>query len=102
MSRSLFPQFSLLALARWPLAEELKTDADGIVALAALRLMLESAGEGRKAAPPREGPRPSRKEPTMTDAMATFRTDVALENPQVPGARQVVKGALVDTGAALS
>jgi predicted aspartyl protease len=38
----------------------------------------------------------------MTDTMGMFRTDVELENPQVPGVRQLVKGALVDTGAALS
>jgi predicted aspartyl protease len=38
----------------------------------------------------------------MTDTMGTFRTDVELENPQVPGARLLVRAALVDTGAALS
>lgn len=38
----------------------------------------------------------------MADSMGTFHTDVELENPLVPGVRQAVKGALVDTGAVLS
>jgi predicted aspartyl protease len=38
----------------------------------------------------------------VTDNMGTFRTRVELENPLVPGERQVVTSALVDTGAALS
>lgn len=38
----------------------------------------------------------------MTDDMGTFRTDVELENPASPGARQRVIGVLVDTGAELS
>ena len=38
----------------------------------------------------------------MTDDMGTFRTDVELENPASPGARQRVGGVLVDTGAELS
>ena len=38
----------------------------------------------------------------MTDDMGTFRTDVELENPASPGARQHVAGVLVDTGAELS
>lgn len=38
----------------------------------------------------------------MSDEMGTFRIDVELENPARPGRRQVVKGALVDTGSELS
>lgn len=38
----------------------------------------------------------------MPDDMGTFRVDVAIENPARPGARSVVRGALVDTGAELS
>lgn len=38
----------------------------------------------------------------MPEPMGTFRTDVELENPLVPGERRIVRGALVDTGAALS
>jgi len=34
--------------------------------------------------------------------MGTFRTDVEVEHPSVPGRRSVVRAALVDTGAALS
>jgi predicted aspartyl protease len=36
------------------------------------------------------------------DTMGTFRTNVELANPLFAGDRVVVKGALVDTGAALS
>ena len=38
----------------------------------------------------------------MSAPMGTFRTDVELENPLVPGERRIVRAALVDTGAALS
>ncbi|MGH7637950.1 MAG: hypothetical protein ACREOK_09885, partial [Gemmatimonadaceae bacterium] len=38
----------------------------------------------------------------MVDDMGTFRTDVQLENPASPGARELVSGVLVDTGAELS
>ena len=38
----------------------------------------------------------------MTDYMGTFRTDVEIEHPSAPGDRRLVRGALVDTGAALS
>ena len=38
----------------------------------------------------------------MVDDMGTFRTEVELENPASPGARQHVSGVLVDTGAELS
>lgn len=34
--------------------------------------------------------------------MGTFRTDVDIENPALPGARRTIAGALVDTGAELS
>ena len=34
--------------------------------------------------------------------MGTFRVDVEFENPALPGARQVVRAALVDTGSELS
>ena len=37
----------------------------------------------------------------MTD-MGTFRIDVELENPVLPGERRTVRGVLVDTGAELS
>ena len=42
------------------------------------------------------------REMIMPDDMGTFRTDVELENPASPGARQRVTGVLVDTGAELS
>ena len=35
----------------------------------------------------------------MSDPMGTFRIDLEIENPLQPGPRQVVSGALVDTGA---
>jgi predicted aspartyl protease len=38
----------------------------------------------------------------MSDSMGTFRTDVEIENPALPGARQRVPGLLVDTSAELS
>jgi predicted aspartyl protease len=38
----------------------------------------------------------------MLDEMGTFRVDIEVENPGQPGARRVVSGALVDTGAELS
>lgn len=42
------------------------------------------------------------REMIMPDDMGTFRTDVELENPASPGARQRMTGVLVDTGAELS
>ena len=39
---------------------------------------------------------------TMLDEMGTFRVDIEVENPGRPGARRLVAGALVDTGAELS
>ena len=41
-------------------------------------------------------------EVTVSDTMGTFRIDVEIENPARPGARRVVRNALVDTGAELS
>jgi clan AA aspartic protease len=38
----------------------------------------------------------------MSDEMGTFRIDVEIENPAKPGAREVLREALVDTGAELS
>jgi predicted aspartyl protease len=38
----------------------------------------------------------------MSDEMGTFRIDVEVENPAMPGAREVFREALVDTGAELS
>lgn len=38
----------------------------------------------------------------MNDQMGTFRVDIEIENPARPGPRQLVKSALVDTGAELS
>ena len=38
----------------------------------------------------------------MTDAMGTFRTELALENPVQPGRRVTLESVLVDTGAELS
>jgi clan AA aspartic protease len=38
----------------------------------------------------------------MSDTMGTFRIDFEVENPTHPGARRVVRKALVDTGAELS
>lgn len=38
----------------------------------------------------------------MKDEMGTFRVDIEIENPARPGLRQLVKSALVDTGAELS
>ena len=38
----------------------------------------------------------------MTDDMSSFRTDVEIENPAAPGARRLLRGVLVDTGAELS
>ena len=38
----------------------------------------------------------------MMDDMGTFRVDVEFENPALPGIRQVVRAALVDTGSELS
>lgn len=35
-------------------------------------------------------------------ALGTFRTDVEIENPKHEGERRLIRGALVDTGAALS
>jgi predicted aspartyl protease len=38
----------------------------------------------------------------MRDEMGTFRVDIELENPARPGAKRVLAGVLVDTGAELS
>jgi predicted aspartyl protease len=38
----------------------------------------------------------------MPDAMGSFRVDVELENPAMPGNRRTVRAVLVDTGAELS
>jgi predicted aspartyl protease len=38
----------------------------------------------------------------MHDEMGTFRVDIEIENPARPGERQLVRSALVDTGAELS
>ncbi len=38
----------------------------------------------------------------MSDEMGTFRTDVEVANPARPGARQILRTVLVDTGAELS
>ena len=38
----------------------------------------------------------------MHDEMGTFRIDIEIENPAWPGERQIVRSALVDTGAELS
>ena len=35
----------------------------------------------------------------MTDTMRTFHIDFEVENPMHPGARRIVRNALVDTGA---
>ena len=35
----------------------------------------------------------------MTDEMGTFRVDIELENPARPGAKRMLRSALVDTGA---
>jgi predicted aspartyl protease len=39
---------------------------------------------------------------TMRDEAGTFRVDVEVENPALPGAKRTVRSALVDTGAELS
>lgn len=38
----------------------------------------------------------------MSAEMGTFRVDIEIENPSRPGLRQIVRSALVDTGAELS
>jgi predicted aspartyl protease len=38
----------------------------------------------------------------MTDDMGTFRVDIELENPAIPGERRALRSLLVDTGAELS
>jgi predicted aspartyl protease len=38
----------------------------------------------------------------MHDEMGTFRVDIEIENPALPGERRIVQSALVDTGAELS
>jgi len=38
----------------------------------------------------------------MSDDTGTFRIDVDLENPAMPGRRETLRGVLVDTGAELS
>ena len=38
----------------------------------------------------------------MTDDMGTFRVQVEIENPALPGTRERISGVLVDTGAELS
>jgi predicted aspartyl protease len=38
----------------------------------------------------------------MDDEMGTFRVDIEIENPALPGERRIVQSALVDTGAELS
>jgi predicted aspartyl protease len=38
----------------------------------------------------------------MTDEMGTFRIDIELENPAIPGPRRQIHSVLVDTGAELS
>jgi predicted aspartyl protease len=38
----------------------------------------------------------------MTDEMGTFRVDIELENPAIPGERRALHALLVDTGAELS
>ena len=38
----------------------------------------------------------------MIDDMGTFRTEVEIENPALPGERRTISNALVDTGAELS
>jgi predicted aspartyl protease len=38
----------------------------------------------------------------MSDEMGTFRTDLEIENPVLPGNRRAVSSVLVDTGAELS
>ena len=38
----------------------------------------------------------------MTDAMGTFRIDIEIENPALPGPRRQIPAVLVDTGAELS
>jgi predicted aspartyl protease len=38
----------------------------------------------------------------MSDGMGQFRVDVSIENPVKPGARRLIRNALVDTGAELS
>lgn len=38
----------------------------------------------------------------MSDAMGTFRIDVAIENPMRPGEQRALRSMLVDTGAELS
>ena len=38
----------------------------------------------------------------MTAEMGTFRVDIEIENPGRPGQREIIRSALVDTGAELS
>jgi predicted aspartyl protease len=38
----------------------------------------------------------------MRNDMGTFRVDIEIENPALPGVKQPLKGVLVDTGAELS
>ena len=38
----------------------------------------------------------------MTDEMGSFRVDIELENPAIPGERRALRALLVDTGAELS
>lgn len=38
----------------------------------------------------------------MTEDMGSFRIDIEIENPAVPGARREIRSVLVDTGAELS
>jgi hypothetical protein len=38
----------------------------------------------------------------MTDDVGTFRIDIELENPAIPGTRRLIHSVLVDTGAELS
>lgn len=38
----------------------------------------------------------------MSDTMGTFRIDVEIENPEMPGDRRIIHSVLIDTGAELS
>ncbi len=38
----------------------------------------------------------------MADDVGTFRVDIEIENPVLPGVKERLKGVLVDTGAELS
>lgn len=38
----------------------------------------------------------------MSDEMGTFRIDIEIENPRLPGPRRALRSVLVDTGAELS